>query len=141
MDGGGAAVAVLVVGAVAGSTLFAPKQSHVGETPEAHAAHAIPCLRTKIRTETGKRVEVWVVRPEGQARYWETLSHLAKVARALQAEHNAHRDAGTLHHYPPSQDQQRRKAWVAFFQFKDTLLTTYQFKLSFCAGRTETRGD
>ena len=35
---GGAAVAVLVVGAVAGSTLFAPKQSHVGETPEAHAA-------------------------------------------------------------------------------------------------------
>ncbi|CDH44698.1 hypothetical protein BN874_1840011 [Candidatus Contendobacter odensis Run_B_J11] len=23
----------------------------------------------------------------------------------------------------------------------DALLTTYQFKLSFCAGRTETRGD
>jgi exodeoxyribonuclease-5 len=88
-------------------------------TPDAHAAHAIPCLRTKIRTETGKRVEVWVVRPEGQARYWETLSHLAKVARALQAEHNAHRDAGTLHHYPQPQDQARRAAWVAFFAFKD----------------------
>lgn len=90
-------------------------------TPDAHAAHAIPCLRTKIRTDTGKGVEVWVVRPEGQERYRETLSHLAKVARVLQAEHNAHRDAGTLHRYSLSHDQQRRKAWVAFFQFKDAL--------------------
>src|SRR3990167_7331867 len=35
---GAAAVAIATVGAVAGSMLFAPKQSHVGETPEAHAA-------------------------------------------------------------------------------------------------------
>ena len=35
---GAAAVAIAAVGGVAGSMLFAPKQSHVGETPETHAA-------------------------------------------------------------------------------------------------------
>jgi exodeoxyribonuclease-5 len=90
-------------------------------TPDAHSLHAIPCLRTTISTETGKGVEVWVVRPEGQDRYRRTLSHLAQIAQALQAEHNAHRDAGTLHRYSPAHDQRRRQAWVAFFQFKDAL--------------------
>ena len=87
--------------------------------PETHPTQAVPCLRTAILTEKGKTVEAWVVRPEGIDRYRLRLSALAKTAQQFQAEHKAHRDAGTLHRYPQDQDRKRRAAWVEFFDFKD----------------------
>jgi exodeoxyribonuclease-5 len=72
--------------------------------------HGIPAYRAIILTEKGKPLEVFVVRPEGYPAFKLRLSDLVKTAQALQKR------LGSLTH---QEDQQRREAWVEFFEFKD----------------------
>jgi exodeoxyribonuclease-5 len=88
-------------------------------TPDVH--YSIPCIKAKIPVIKGKALDVWVVRPDGRDAYRQELSRLAKFAKSLQDEHNAHRSANSLHLYPQVQDKKRREAWVQFFGFKDSM--------------------
>ena len=85
--------------------------------PDSH--HSIPCIRATIPSSRGI-LDVWVVHPNGRDVYRQELSRLAKFAKSLQDEHNAHRSAGSLQRYPQAQDKKRREAWVQFFDFKDS---------------------
>ena len=80
-------------------------------TPRQHPETGIPCLLTTINTGK-RRLDVWVVKPEGWGQYRAIMGSLAKEANALQRESKARR----LTH---QEDQQRREAWVRFFKFKD----------------------
>ena len=81
--------------------------------------HSIPCLKARIANSKGKRLDVWVVRPDGREAYKLELSRLAKVANALQSEFNDHRNSNTLKQYRQLSDKRRKAAWVQFFEFKD----------------------
>jgi exodeoxyribonuclease-5 len=72
--------------------------------------HGIPAYRAMIVTEKGKLLEVFTVRPEGYPAFKQRLSDLVKTAQALQKR------VGDL---SGQEDQQRREAWVEFFEFKD----------------------
>jgi exodeoxyribonuclease-5 len=72
--------------------------------------HGIPAYRAIILTQKGKPLEVFTVRPEGYPLFKGKLSELVKTAQALQKR------VGTL---TQREDQQRRAAWVEFFEFKD----------------------
>ncbi|MEE4379451.1 MAG: AAA family ATPase [Candidatus Competibacteraceae bacterium] len=72
--------------------------------------HGIPAYRAIIQPDKGKALEVFVVRPEGYPAFKVKLSELVKEAQALQKR------VGTL---TQREDQQRRAAWVEFFEFKD----------------------
>lgn len=73
--------------------------------------HGIPAYRAIVQPDTGKALEVFTVRPEGYPAFKEKLSELVQTAQALQKR------VGTL---TQREDQQRRTAWVEFFQFKDS---------------------